>query len=230
MRSSTTAQEHSLQLWFTRAGDLSKETAQEIKNQFSPSEDRRFLATKSNTKQNEYLVSRALMRHALTQCFPEQKNHWAFIQTPDSVPVIKNLPNNTFLSLTHSDRLICFAIATCQVGIDLEEKKQRKFPELTNEIMNEEELDYFSRLKDNQADFFYRCWCAKEACYKALSKKHQSTTRLKEISIFDLLNENKDWFLLEQELEGYALAVVSQHKLSACPDQFYWLNTAVNDS
>ena len=171
------------------------------------------------------------MRYALAQRFPDQKKcHWEFIQTPDSVPQVTNLPENTYLSLSHSNKLICFAIATCRIGIDLEEKKQRNFPEFANTIMNHEEFEYFSHLEDDQVNFFYRCWCAKEACYKALSKKHQSTISLKAISIFDLSNKTKDWFLLEHELEDYALAVVSQHELSNASDQFYWFNTAVNEN
>ena len=212
LQSSLNTQSHTLQLWFSRVGDHSKKIEQETKDQLSPSENERLSSTKHPSKQREFLLSRALMRHALTQHFPNKKNRWEFLQTPNAAPNVKNLPDNTFLSLSHSNNMICFAIATCRVGIDLEIKKKRDFPEFAKLIMSKEEFIDFSRSGENQADLFYQTWCAKEAYYKMLSNHQQSTIDLKQLSVFDQLTLNNEWFLLEPKIKGYALSIATKYK------------------
>lgn len=225
MPSSASTEHHHLQLWFSRVGDDSKKIELEIKDQLSPSENERLGATKHPSKQREFLLSRALMRHALTQNFPDKKNRWEFLQIPNAAPNVKNLPDNTFLSLSHSNNMICFAIATCRVGIDLEIKKKRDFPEFAKLIMSKEEFVAFSRTRENQADMFYQTWCAKEAYYKTLPKHQQSIIDLQKLSIFDQLTTNNEGFLLEPKIKGYALAIVTKHKPTAVFRHNFMINS-----
>ena len=224
--SSTSTEHHHLQLWFSRVGDHSKKIEQEIKDQLSPSENERLGSTKHPSKRREFLLSRALMRHALSQLFPDQKNRWEFLQTPNTVPNVQNLPDNTFLSLSHSNNMICFAIATCRVGIDLEIKKKRHLSEFAETIMSSEEFLIFSQSKEEQTDIFYRTWCAKEAYYKMLSKHQQSIIDLKQLSIFDQLTTNNEGFLLEPKIKDYAFAIVTKYKPTEVSQHHYMIDPA----
>jgi len=149
------------------------------------------------------------MRHALSHHFLRDKNEWKFIEHADSPPVIINLPENTFISLSHSDGLICFAISGSPIGIDVEvANKQRDFLALARTIMNDDEFDYYVQNASTQTDLFYRMWCAKEAYYKALPTFEQAATSLNKI-FFPALFENQDnWFLLEGKIGHLVLAVV----------------------
>ncbi len=148
------------------------------------------------------------MRHALSQHFFVQENNWEFIERPNSTPEVKNLPKNIFISLSHSNELICFAIADSPVGIDLETIKQRNLHDLAEMFMNEEELEYLSKSAEKQTEIFYRTWCAKEAYYKTLPLSEQVRTVFKDISVLSLLHDSKAPFLLEWEIEQFRLAVV----------------------
>lgn len=226
LQSSLNAQSHTLQLWFSRVGDHSNKIEQETIDQLSPSENKRLSSTKHPSKQREFLLSRALMRHALSQHFPDQKNRWEFLQIPNAVPNVQNLPDNTFLSLSHSNNMICFAIATCRVGIDLEIKKKRDLSEFAETIMGSEEFLIFSQSKGEQTDIFYRTWCAKEAYYKMLSKHQQSIIGLKQISIFDQLATNNEGFLLEPKIKDYAFAIVTKYKPMEVSQHHYMIDPA----
>ena len=207
--------DHSLQLWYARVGDESKIVEQATEKLLSPSEKKRFQSTKSNKKRREFLLSRALMRHALDLTFPDQKNEWEFVEHHNSIPEINKLPGNAFLSLSHSNGLICFTIANYPVGVDLEMNKQRDFIELAKVFMNDEEhADLVNRVRSTKelAKTFYQNWCAKEAYYKAISKTDQPSINLKNISISDLADQYKNWFLLEWEIEQFIIAVVIEEE------------------
>lgn len=200
---------HSLQLWFSKVSDATINFEQTTKSHLSPSERKRYRATNSINKQREFLLSRALMRHALSQHFLHPENYWDFIDRPNSPPIISNLPENIYISLTHSKGHICFAISKDPVGIDLESYlKQRDFLSLAETFMNDEEIEYLKQDTDTQGENFYRIWTAKEAFYKAIPSYEQLSTSLKEISVSTLICNDKDWFLIERKNEKFILSVV----------------------
>ncbi|MFV9616349.1 MAG: 4'-phosphopantetheinyl transferase family protein, partial [Gammaproteobacteria bacterium] len=99
------------------------------------------------------------MRHALSQCFPCPVNEWIFIERPGLAPEISNLPDNTYISLSHSKGLICFVISNFPVGVDIElADTKRDFLALAKIFMNDEEIQYLKQNKERQADIFYRTW------------------------------------------------------------------------
>lgn len=169
------------------------------------------------------------MRHALGQLFPNQKNGWEFIESQNFVPGIRNLPDNIFLSLSHSNGLICFAVATCRVGIDLEMIKQRDFLELAKVFMNKEEIALLSRATKSQAKNFYRNWCVKEAYYKVLPRQEQLSIDIQKISVSDLLDQDKNWFLIVQEIEQFMFVVVMEEEPMEVY-RHYFLSPFVNES
>jgi len=179
----------------------------------SASEIARLNATKSNNKKREFLISRALMRHALTQQFGTPEHEWEFIDKPNCPPIVNNLPKNTYLSLSHSNGLICFAISSSPVGIDLENVlTERDYEALAEIFMSDEELRIISHNKNEQANNFYRLWCAKEAYYKTLSRKKQLETSLKKISVPSLIRSKEQWFLYEANNQQFQLSLVVKNK------------------
>ena len=168
---------------------------------------------KSSYKQREFLLSRAVMRHALSQHFFNPIRDWEFTERPNSPPLISNLPDNTHISLSHSKGLIGFAISNSPVGIDLElADKRRNFLELAEAFMSNEEIQFMVRNTEKQADIFYRIWCIKEAYYKALCPKNQSNITFKKIHAQTLIENKKDWSLTEGRIEQFVISVITKNK------------------
>ena len=202
-----------IEVWFCHVSNTSKVVETAIENLLSTSEKTRLDATKNTNKKREFLISRALMRHALSQQFGIPENEWEFIDKPNYPPMVNNLPKDTYLSLSHSNGLICFAISSSPVGIDLEDVlTKRDYEALGKIVMNDEELRIITHNKNEQANNFYRIWCAKEAYYKAISRKKQLEMSLKNISIPSLINDRKQWFLYEGKNQQFQLSLVVKNK------------------
>lgn len=206
-----TQSSHRTQLWFSRVGTTITGLATEI--QLSPSEKKRLSLTRSPYKRREFLFSRALMRHALSQYFPCPVNEWIFIERPDLPPKISNLPDNIYISLSHSKSLICFAISNSPVGIDIElTNRNRDFLALAKIFMSNKEVQYLAQNTEIQADMFYRIWCAKEAYYKAIPLLNQSSLSFKDISSLNLIKNETDWYLIEGKIEQFFVSAVVKNK------------------
>ena len=213
MPSNSTSPPHFLQLWFSRVADSTMNVEQTIQSLLSDSEIKRLNRIKNKNKHREYLLSRALMRHALSQHFQLPKSEWHFIEQSGSPPIIKNLPENIYVSLSHSNSLICFAIACCPVGIDLEAgNRRRDFTALAEMFMTGEEMERLARDESERAGYFYRVWCAKEAYYKALSSSDQSNTPLVKIRFSDLVESKDNWHLIEGKIKLCLFAVMIKNK------------------
>lgn len=213
MQSNPTSSPQILQLWFSRLSDSTIEIEQSIQKLLSPSETKRLESIKSDNRRREYLLSRALMRHALSQKFHLQEKDWQFIEQPESAPVIHNLPENIYFSLSHSRGFICFAISSCPMGIDIEaSNKRRDFPALAAMFMNNEELDNLVQNESTEIDYFYRVWCAKEAYYKSLPSSEQKATLLKKIRFSALIESDDNWHLIEGKIDQYRFAAMIKNK------------------
>lgn len=202
-----------IEVWFCQISNSFKTDETAIKNLLSTSEKIRLEATKNNNKKREFLISRSLMRHALSRQFGIPENEWEFIDKPNSPPLVNNLPEDTYLSLSHSNGLICFAIYSSPVGIDIEKiLTGRDYEALGEIIMSDEELEIITHNKNEQVKNFYRIWCAKEAYYKTFSRKEQLKTSLKNISVPALINNKKQWFLYGGNNQQFQLSLVVKNK------------------
>ncbi len=153
------------------------------------------------------------MRHALSQHFLCPVNEWIFIERPDLPPKISNLPSNTYVSLSHSNGLICFAISNSPVGIDIElADTDRDFLALAKIFMNDEELQYLEQNKEIQTDIFYRTWCAKEAYYKAIPSIKQHDISYKDIHGQALIKNKTDWSLTEGKIKQFYISAIMKNK------------------
>ena len=153
------------------------------------------------------------MRYALSQHFQLAEKDWQFIERSGAAPVVSNLPENTYHSLSHSDGLICFALSDCPVGIDIEAtNKQRDYLALAEVFMDDKELASLAQSKSTQDDHFYRTWCAKEAYFKALPVTEQATTSLNQLSYLDLIKKRTEWRLIEGKTDSCRFAAVMNKK------------------
>ena len=213
MRSNMALDPDTLQLWFTSASDATVREERKVLDLLSDSEIGRLNEITNGRKRREYLLSRALMRHALWQHFQPQADTWQFVERSGATPLISNLPEGIHFSLSHSGGLICFAIADCTVGIDIETFfRRRDFSAMAEAFMNDEELAHLKQNGTIQADYFYRTWCAKEAYFKALPAAEQTTTFLRQLSYSDLTENSTEWQLIEGKTETCRFAAVMNSK------------------
>jgi len=222
------------QLWITRVGEDTKLLEQETVLLLSQSEKRRLDATKNINKRREYLLSRALMRHAFSKLFNLPISEWKFIDKPNSAPIITNLQDKTFFSLSHSKGYICFVISQFPVGIDIEAiNKKRDFSALADVFMSNEEINTLLNTDmehETQAEYFYRIWCAKEAYYKASNpiNINLGAKRINELSILQML-EDDNWGLSEFLIDSFLLSIVSKHKSLSLITNLFHLNIQVEE-
>lgn len=198
-----------LRLWFSKvsASTLAAENA--VLQMLSVSERNRLNAIGSKTRRREYLLSRAMMRHALSQCFLPQEHEWLVEDQPRSTPVVSNLPAGGHISLSHSHGRIFFAFSACPLGIDIEAAdKERDYAALAEVFMNDEEMACLAASKSQQADYFYRVWSAKEACYKMLSRSEQAAMSLKQIPYSELSARGTRGYLYESRWGDFVVAAM----------------------
>ena len=179
---------------------------QSILNRLSASETARLASIRSPSRRLEYLVSRRLMREALGELFGAEARSWRFEERPGEPPLIADLPHGFHINLSHSKGLICFAIADTALGLDIEAcRRQRDYSRLARMFMTADERSELDRLADPCA-FFYRCWCAKEAFYKAQPKAEQAPLHFTGIAVADL-DSGGDWRLIEGSIDEHYLVV-----------------------
>lgn len=200
---------HWLQLWFSRVGDASRPAENQVLDWLSPSELGRLQQLGHERRRREYLLSRALMRHALQHQFQRAEADWRFTERNAAPPRISGLPRGTHLSLSHSGGYICFAIASCAVGVDIEARKPgRDYLAAAEWFMDNAERAQLGRRRATRAEYFYRLWCAKEACFKALTPALQARTSLRTIRHADLRRGRSDRQLIEGDGDEFRMAAV----------------------
>jgi phosphopantetheine--protein transferase-like protein len=231
MRTSSIPYRGTLQLWFASVSDSTIVEERKVLDLFSDSEISRLKQISSSRKRREYLLSRALMRHALWQHFQPEADTWQFVERSGATPLISNLPEGIHFSLSHSGGLICFAIADCAVGIDIETfDRRRDFSAMAEAFMNDEELAHLKQDETIQIDYFYRTWCAKEAYFKALPAAEQTTTFLRQLSYSDLIENSTEWRLIEGKTQTCRFAAVMNSKPRSIKQSFFVSTNNWSDS
>lgn len=205
--------ETNLQVWIAKLGGHTLKTEKDTIPLLSPSEKRHLSVIKSPYKKREFLLSRALMRNALSQLFDRPRAEWDFIYNPDAGPIISNCPKPIFTSLSHSNGLIIFVTSHFPVGVDVELVKEKKnLIALADIFMSGQEIHTLkSHNAKQQLTGFYRIWCAKESYYKALPSE-QKPLKFNLISILDILDNHKAWSLIEDRIDEFIFSIVVKNK------------------
>jgi len=146
-----------------------------INNLLSKQEQLRFGRFRPATKKTEFIASRLLLRHLLTQyteCDPSETE-----AIPDDMgrPFWIETGNNIdlFFSLSHTKNMICCALSrNSEIGCDIESLQPRKYQEnLTERVFSKKEQKFYRELPaTTSVEFFYRSWTLKEAFVKALGQ------------------------------------------------------------
>jgi phosphopantetheinyl transferase len=92
------------------------------------------------------------------------------VRTADSgQPVVTDVTEPAFVSLTHTHRLVAAALAAARVGIDAESRDRVASPGLRARVCSSSELRWLARQSEDRRDVdFLRLWTRKEAYGKAI--------------------------------------------------------------
>ena len=199
---------HRVKLWFSQVGDSSVAAEEAVRDQLSPSETRRLQGLGAPHRRREYLLSRSLMRHALATTFDHPAHEWQLQERPGAAPLPQPAPADTWLSLSHSGGIVCFAIADCPLGVDIERiRTDRDYSRSADFFMDESERVQLDATSGSARDeFFYRAWCAKEAWYKALAPEQQARTVMRSINYGEVRQGRDGRRLVEGCGDGFRFA------------------------
>jgi len=202
-----------IKIWFTAVTPVNVRYEDQVQSQLSISELNRLNGITNSLKRHEYLLSRALMRHAFSFQFKQPLSEWQFFERKNLAPKIINLPDNCYFSLSHSNGKICLAISNEPVGVDIEQVKIRpNFSSLANSFMNYEEIQLLNKSNQSVIDTFYKIWCAKEAAYKVTPRPAQKKLFLKEINYFHLIEDFRLQNLSQGLIEQCHIALITGFK------------------
>jgi len=121
---------------------------------------------------DNYIVAHGLLREALANYVHKAPEQLIFCKNEFGKPSLMDYPDLSF-NMSHSaDSLVIAVAQKCQLGIDVENYKQRDNLEgLVKKCFAPEEANYWQGLdKNEQAKAFYQFWVKKEAFVKADGK------------------------------------------------------------
>lgn len=116
----------------------------------------------------------------------------------------KWLCDRVYFSLSHSENLVCVALYTSPIGVDVERLRPLKTQDFALKILSEQELaDYHEAKESEQSTFLLRAWTRKESLFK----------RLDESGFFSANPKTLQGFVEERTIdfgnEQFALAVAA---------------------
>jgi 4'-phosphopantetheinyl transferase len=122
-----------------------------------------------------YLVTRSLVRYALSRYVPIRPADWRFEATAYGRPTIANVHAGVAglnFNLSHSDRLVTLAITRdCQIGIDVEDLGRRAPLDIADSYFSADEATQLRSLPAaSQPQRFFHFWTLKESYIKARGK------------------------------------------------------------
>ena len=125
--------------------------------------NRSFLLKSINDEQKEKALSYGQdidqIRSLISSYLKNQLSQEAISKTKQGKPFFENGP---YFNISHSGRYVLMAVSTSEIGVDIEEIKNRDMSSLAR-IFNEAEAKV---IKEHQ-DFYY-LWCAKESLIKCM--------------------------------------------------------------
>ncbi len=143
--------------------------ATQIGSTLSQSERTRLQGLTRTQRQKQYLLSRAMMRVALSHHYDLPLSHWQLQEGPDAPPSLMNpVDQPLYLSLSHSADCIMLAISAQPVGLDVEYMRaDRPFTQIARRVFTPEQQESLTRFdKKERMKYFYRLWTEKEALVK----------------------------------------------------------------
>lgn len=159
-----------LDLWFAYPDDLlTEEASRACSSLLSEDERIRSEAFRFNRDRRQYLASRALLRHALSQYDPRKPEAWRFLSNSHGKSAIAPTCGLRF-NLSHSSGLVACLIAHgLEVGVDVEpHERAGEIVEIAVSVFSPKELRQLESLSGTpKANRALSLWVLKEAYVKA---------------------------------------------------------------
>lgn len=122
---------------------------------FSEFEESEFQKFKGEKRQKEYLITRLLLQHILSE-----KTEITYLES--GRPQLKN--SSKHISISHSAEFVAIFISNDLAGIDIE-NMNRNIDRVTKRFLHPAELAWIEKSNNQQISKMI-CWCAKEAIFK----------------------------------------------------------------
>lgn len=185
----------------------------------------RYERLSSSKKRQQFLSSRWLIKQAVHHIFDIPISDISITENTNRPPDIHPLPPSVFYSLSHSHDWVALLFSVSPCGVDIEKKTPRKnMIEMAKSFMSAQEHSYFC--KSHSQDYFYRCWCTKEAFYKSLTRSVQITTQFHTIET-DKLFQSSISTLLELSSATYQLTIFNSS--ADCTTQAYLVGDSLSN-
>lgn len=124
-------------------------------------------------RQKEMLMTRRILR----QLLPD----YQLFYRENGEPYV--VPENRYISISHSEDWGVVAVSSQKIGIDLE-KNQEKIVKLKSRFLHNTEYVWVEN--EREADYLWAIWTIKEALYKIHPAKYYSFRERYEVTRFDL--------------------------------------------
>ena len=199
------------QLWRGYISQLKGGIASQLTAILSPLESEKFQRLKQPHRINEFVLSRALMRMALSHHYNQPLSYWQFSESPNAAPTLENpIGSPLFISLSHSNDCVLLAISDQAVGLDVENMTQRdEILRIARKVFSHEQQAYLSNLPaDLIRQHFYQLWTQKEALVKAMAGSNPP---------FQMISSSNwpqhDFQIQHGEFEQYALTLAAKQTI-----------------
>lgn len=165
------------QLWRGYLSQLDSDITEQLVPMLGPQEAEKYQRLNREQRKNEFVLSRALMRMALSQHYSKPLTYWRFSQAPNAAPQLLNpIDAPLFISLSHSTDCVMLAISDQAVGLDVEHVEQRKqLKKIAAKVFSPEQQAFLQSLPEKQLrKHFYQLWTHKEALVKVMAGSNPS--------------------------------------------------------
>lgn len=130
-------------------------------------------------QQNQYRLSRTLIRLALQQRFGQTFDHWQLTEQTDKAPQLIDASQPCSISLSHSKDYMACALSSNPIGVDIEQNRETKHQDkVARRVFTLDQQQALNSTDNTQQkdQLFLRFWCEKEAIFKACSAAGQPIT------------------------------------------------------
>jgi 4'-phosphopantetheinyl transferase len=100
------------------------------------------------------------------------------------------LKNNQFISISHSESMVCVALSNKPIGVDIEMNHPKKIENIQSKFICDDELEWISN-KPNKADYLHIIWGIKEGLYKLNGGKFWNFLHHYQVGKFELIENQK---------------------------------------
>ncbi|MCC8141386.1 MAG: 4'-phosphopantetheinyl transferase superfamily protein [Lachnospiraceae bacterium] len=157
------------------------------------------------------LASHDLLKHAVEAYLSEDQESFTVCTDEEhGKPYVQELPD-VYFSITHSGGYWACAVGDCEVGLDLQEVRDRETDKIAKRFFHPSEIAW---LKDKDAEEFFRIWAMKESYIKYTGKG--LTEGLDYFSVVDGVPAFQQEVLFR---EGYCMALTSAYEAAICLEQ-----------